>query len=274
MFHKLFLALCLAVGFGELSYGAVTVRESFNYVSTGDLAGNGGGGSFGFSDNWSGDLSFDMTSGNLSAPVQFPASLGNRVTADAFGGNRSIARTLSQPIGADDTTWYMSFLMQAEDVVGDGAFNGWFAFTLRAGARNVTVGKDSFSNKYKVEGNLGEIALSDIEVISNQAHLFVVRADFLPGSDVFRLYIDPPTGQPEPLSADATMSTFDLGTATTVGLDGPGAFGFDELRIGTSWNDVTPTPEPSLLSLLSIGVATTFLVIRRNTRSGCFPRNK
>jgi hypothetical protein len=253
MINRLLLSACFAVGFANFSYGAVTVSDSFNYGLSGDVAGSGGGGSFGFADNWSGDSTFDVASGSLAPTIPFPPPVGNRVTADAFDGNRNIVRTLAQPIGADNTTSYISFLMQAEDVVGAGAYNGWFSFTLRSDARNVTIGKESFSNKYKVEGSLGDIALSDVDVVANQVHVFVLRADFLPGADVFRLYIDPPTGQAEPLLASATMSTFDVGTVTTIGLDGPGAFGFDELRIGSIWRDVAPAPEPSTFVLLGIG---------------------
>lgn len=239
MLHRFFLSMCLAIGCASLNYGAVVVSESFDY-ETGYLAGNGAG-SFGFSDNWSGHTSFDVAGSSLTAPVSFPQSIGNRVTADAFGGNRNVVRTLSQTIGADNSTSFMSFLMQAEDVVGAGAFNGWFSFTLRSADRNITLGKESFSNKYKVESSLGDISRSNVDIVANETHLFVMRADFLPGADEFRLYIDPPAGQSEPLSADATLSSFDLGTVTTIGLDGPGAFGFDEFRMGTTWHDVTPT---------------------------------
>jgi hypothetical protein len=183
-----------------------------------------------------------------------PPAIGNRVTASAFGGNREVARTLLQPLGADNTTAYFSFLMQAQGTVGEGAFEGWFAFVLRAGARNVSIGKDSFHNLYKVESDLGDIAFSTVPVVANQTHLIVLRADFLPGDDVFRLYMDPQSGQPEPAIASATMSSFDLGTVTSIGLDGPGAFGFDELRIGTDWNSVTPAPEPAALTLALVGV--------------------
>jgi hypothetical protein len=250
------LANCVAVSFVSISYSAVNVFDTFNYAPAGsDVAGNGGGGSFGFSDNWSGYTTFDLATGSLIAPVSFPLSTGNRVTADSFDDNRAIERTLTQPIGADNTTAYMSFLMQAEDTVGAGAYAGWFSFTLRSATRNITVGKDSFNDFYKIEGSPGPTVLSTVPVVADQIHLMVIRADFLPGADVFKLYIDPPTGELEPAIASATMNTFDIETITKIGLDGPGAFGFDELRIGATWNDVAPAPEPSTLILLIAGSA-------------------
>jgi hypothetical protein len=238
MFHKLLLATSLVVGYASSGFAAITVFESFNY-GPGDLAGHGAG-SIGFSDNWSGHSSFDITPGGLSSPVSFPESTGNRLTTDAFGDNRDILRTLAQPFGADNSTIYLSYLMQAEDVVGAGAYSGWFSFTLRSNQGYITIGKESFSNRYKIESGVGHIAHSNVNVVANQTHLFVIRADFQPGADEFRLYIDPPTGQAEPLSAAATLNLFDFGTVDTIGLSGPGAFGFDELRIGTAWLDVAP----------------------------------
>jgi len=239
MLHKLLLATSLLLGCSSLSFADVFVSEPFNYESAGDLSGQGAG-SIGFSDNWSGHTSFDVATGSLTAPVSFPPSLGNRMTADAFDGNREVLRTLSQPLGADNSTVFLSFLMQAEDVVGAGAYNGWFALMLRSDSGNITLGKDSFSNQYKIESSSGHISRSNVNIVANQTHLFVLRADFLPAADQFRLYIDPPTGQSEPLLASASFSAFDLGAVTTIGLSGPGAFGFDELKIGTTWLDVAP----------------------------------
>jgi hypothetical protein len=248
-----FMAVSLACAASAIANPSA--MDSFNYSPVGSaVAGNSGGGSSGFSDGWAGDSSFTLASGSLLSPVPLPPAIGNSVTANAFGGNREVARTLLQPLGTDNTTDYFSFLMQAQGTVGEGAFEGWFAFTLRADARNITIGKDSFHSLYKVESNLGDIAFSTVPVVANQPHLIVLRADFLPGADVFRLYMDPQTGKPEPSTASATLNGFDLGALTTIGLDGPGAFGFDELRIGTTWNSVTPAPEPTAFMLALIGV--------------------
>jgi hypothetical protein len=239
--RNLLSSLVLAIVYSNLCHGDVIVYEPFNYVAPGDLAGNGDSGSYGFSTNWNGDGTFDLASGSLVSPVSFPTSTGNRVTSDAFDGNRDIARTLSQPIGADNTTAFLSFLLRAEDTVGGGAYSGWFSFTLLSATGNLTTGKDSFSSKYKIESSAGHLSRSSVDIVANETHLMVIRADFLPGADQFRLYIDPLTGPHEPQSADAILNGFDLGNTASVRLSGPGAFGFDELRIGTSWLDVAPS---------------------------------
>lgn len=60
------------------------------------------------------------------------------------------------------------------------------------------------------------------------------------------------------------MNTFDVGLVTEIGLAGPGAFGFDELRIGNTWEDVTPVPEPATVVLASLGIVA--LLLRGKTR--------
>lgn len=253
-----------------LAFGTVTTLEQFNYTPAGsDLSGNGGGGSSGFNGNWSGDTSFDLASGSLVSPVPLASISGNRVTAAAFGGNRDIARNFTQTIGADNTTIYFSFLMRAQDVVGGGAFGGYFEFVLRAGQRYVCVGKGGANNNYLIEGSTLEKGVSSVPVVANQTHLFVVRANFLPGADNYRLYIDPQTGQAEPSVANAVLSTYDVGTVTGLTLSGPGAFGFDELRFGTTWNDVTPVPEPGTLVLMITGFLPSVFLLRQLRRSKC-----
>ena len=252
-FQASLLALTLAVLFAAPARATLMVYEPFNYSPAGaDVVGNSGGGSFGFAGPWTGNNTFDLAADNLHSQPFLPRS-GNHVTAAAFNANRDIDRVLAQPIGADNTTTYFSFLMQPEGVIGDGFFHGFFGFSLRAGLRNLHVGRDANHTVYGLDDIMGNLALSNVQMSVGVPKLLVLRADFLPGNDVYRLYVDPPTGQPEPATANATLTLFDLQIATSLGLTGPGAYAFDELRIGTTWNDVTPVPEPSALVLATCG---------------------
>ena len=266
-----FLVFLYLLSCARFANAELLVYEGFNYSPSGaDVAGNSGNGSFGFSGGWTGSTTFDLAPGSLVSPVPFSSPTGNRVTAAAFGGNRDLDRVLSQSLGADNTTAYFSFLMRPEGVVGQGAFGGWFGFSLRAGARNLHVGKDTNHGVYEIDnGILGDVALSSVPVVANQIHLLVLRADFLFGNDVFRLYVDPPSGQPEPLTANATLTVFDVSTITSLGLTGPGAYGFDELRIGTTWADVTAVPEPSTTALAWIGGMAVLVNAGRFIRRTC-----
>jgi hypothetical protein len=266
----------LATSAASFTIGSTIAYEPFNYSPAGaPVVGDGGNGSTGFANNWYGDSSFTIATGNLTAPVAVPAPSGNRVTAAAFGGNRNLSRDLSQPLGADNSTAYFSFVMEPEGIVGNGAFQGWFGFNLIAGLRSIVVGKDSFHGTYSLQDNLGDQPVeTNVQLVSGQPHFFVLAANFLPGNDLYRLYIDPPAGQPQPATAAAILN-FDLQTIPTIGLTGPGAFGFDELRIGTTWADVTAVPEPASLPLASVAlvVGVAALLRRREGQNGFSSRS-
>jgi hypothetical protein len=158
-------------------------------------------------------------------------------------------------------------VMQPQGIVGDGAFQGWFGFDLRGGLRQITVGKDSFHGTFSLQDNLGDQPVqTNVPIVSGVSHFFVLGVTFLPGNDVYKLYIDPPVGQPEPATPAASLN-FDLQSVPTLGLTGPGAYGFDELRIGTTWNDVTSVPEPAtgLLCIAAIASVVAFFAVARPT---------
>jgi hypothetical protein len=238
-----------------ITRGAGIAYEPFNYTPVGSpVAGDGSSNAAGFSGNWYGDNSFTIASGNIASPVNLPASSSNSVTAGPFDANRNLSRDLSPAVGVDNTTVFFSFVMQPQGTVGGGAFEGWFGFDLIGGLRNIVVGKDSFHGTYSLADNLGDQPVeTSVPVVSGQSHFFVLEADFLPGNDTYKLYIDPVTGGAQPATPAATLH-FDLQSVTTIGLAGPGAFGFDELRIGTTWADATPVPEPGSLAMATTGL--------------------
>lgn len=75
------------------------------------------------------------------------------------------------------------------------------------------------------------------------------------------LYLDPTPGGTQPLTADATQNgTVAVSSVDDVGFKaqsstGAGDWQIDNLNIGTTWADVTPSvvPEPSMLALIGIG---------------------
>ena len=78
------------------------------------------------------------------------------------------------------------------------------------------------------------------------------------------LWINPTTGSLNPSAADVTLtaggSPLDLqeiGFKAQSTAAGVGNWVFDDLRVGTSWTDVTPAaavPEPSSLALAELGL--------------------
>ncbi|REJ69814.1 MAG: PEP-CTERM sorting domain-containing protein [Planctomycetota bacterium] len=251
------------VTFAAEARAALLAYDGFNYEPVGsDLEIHSGGGSFGFSTGWDfatlNSHAFDIGGGSLPSVGGGPHRTGNRVSAPAFGStNRDVARQLAVPLGTPGTTAYVSFLMRPEVMIGGpGITDGWFGFVMR-GSGSVHVGRESFSSVYRIEGNSSVIAHSSTPMVVDETRFLVLRADFAAGNDTYSLFIDPVPGQPEPAVADAVMTTFDAGIITQVGLTGPGVFGFDELRIGETFADVTPVPvvpEPSTHAMAVLGL--------------------
>jgi hypothetical protein len=172
---------------------------------------------------------------------------GTALSGGAFPAINGILRPLQQPLGADNTTVYLSFLVRPEGTLGAGIYSGFFGLTL-----NGSLGADLFIGKpgggaldrwvLETRGGYGQ-APSGTGAVVGRVALLVVKAQFLPGRDTFTLYVNPAPGHGEPGSG-IEKSDVDLGTVSNIGVYSSGAFTIDEIRIGTTFADVVPGPEP------------------------------
>ena len=166
------------------------------------------------------------------------------ISGGAFPAINGAVRSLAQPLGQDNTTVYISFLLQPRGTLNSGIFGGFFGLTL-----NGSLGNDLFIGKpgggareeYVLEnrGGPGQVPSGTRTVVGRTA-LLVVKAEFLPGNDVFTLYTNPKPGGAEPASG-VTKADLNLGAVSRVGIYSSGAFAVDEVRIGTTYADVVPT---------------------------------
>jgi hypothetical protein len=248
------------------SSAALTAYESFNYTNVGgDLNGQSGAGSFGFTDAWAGNTSYNVGSGSLQSPLApFPFS-GNSMTTVAFGSNREIARTLASPLGADNTTSYVSFLMRPEGILNQGAFDGWYSVSLR-GDHQTNVVMGSTSDLYGLEVS-GTATATNKKAVLGQSILFVLRFNFTEGVDPVRLYINPQPGAPEPAIAAVSQINLDVDLINQIVLAGPGANSIDEIRVGTTYADVTPVPEPASICFATVAMSLGLANFRRKRQS-------
>jgi hypothetical protein len=169
---------------------------------------------------------------------------GGSISGGAFSAINGAIRSLAQPLGQDNTTVYLSFLVQPLGTLNQGIFAGFFGLTL-----NGSLGNDLFIGKpgggaeeqYVLEarGGFGQVASGTPTVVGRTA-LLVVKAEFRSGNDVFTLYTNPRPGDPEPAAA-AVKADLDLGVVSRIGIYSTGAFRIDEIRIGTTYADVVPT---------------------------------
>lgn len=165
------------------------------------------------------------------------------IIGDAFMEINGATRNLSSPLGADNTTMYVSFLLEPRGTLDQGLFNGFFGVTL-----NGSLGNDLFIGKpgagaqdqYVLETRGGEGQVpSGVSTVVGKTVFLVVKAQFLPGNDQFTLYVNPKPGDSEPFNG-VPKKDLDLGSVSKIGIYSSGAFAVDEIRIGSTFAEVTP----------------------------------
>jgi hypothetical protein len=120
---------------------------------------------------------------------------------------------------------------------------------------------------YWATNSAGTIALA-----LNTTYFVVVKYQFVDGvnNDIASIYVNPTPLGDEPLWSNMSTNT---GTDATSGLNmvgfkaqtavSQGDYIIDNLRVGTTWADVTPVPEPSTLALVGFGVVGWVLARRK-----------
>jgi hypothetical protein len=243
--------------------------DGFAYP-TGGLNGQNGG--TGFAGPWvvsGGTVLVQPNSLIPTPPSDTLATTGNSVSATGITIPGDATRVLTTPQGAAGTVVWMSAVMKGPGsnatsaggvlALTDGAGNGFSIVTGTAGSPGNPPTAD-----WSVTDYFGGTVASSTVVNSVQS-LLVTRATFGTTSDVIDLYVNPALTGTAPATPDATLTIphgpaldileingFSLGSSTNL---------FDEVRLGATFSDVTPTPEPS--TLLLVGAAGLGLVIRR-----------
>lgn len=274
--------------------------EGFDYTPGSDLTGQNGG--FGWTTPWGVNSSGVTVAGNTPGDVAVANSLtyidsANRMLFTSggagfysgVGGTSSPFRDFTGMGGEAGTTLWVSFLAQR---AGPTTNNTGTPFNPYPRAANVSLfennserlaigtGSGAVSNMVSLlpAGSTGNIRQSndDFALVS----LAVVRIDYgADNNDTAYLWVNPTLGlNNEPLIsiADAVTNNFNFNFNrirpfagnTDVNNSRPYAELYvDELRIGTTWQDVTPfitvIPEPSVASLAVIGGLLLWRVTRR-----------
>ena len=163
---------------------------------------------------------------------------------------------------AVDQTYYISFLLQVTDV------NKQARIVLGQDAqdwRDPAIRIDSTGFVLRGNGSSTSVATTDTDT---HLAIFKVNVNSTGTGHNLELYWDP-TLSSEGANV-ATNAGFNSAVPTNILLSSKnesGAINFDELRIGTSWESVTPTvvPEPSNYALL-LGTLSSCLILRRRRR--------
>ncbi len=230
--------------------------DHFAYASGNNLGAVGGAG------NWNGSsTAATLVSGNLDGTsLGMPASSGNMVAmGTGTGGTYNLFASASGDINSGKV--YCSFLLKVNDatsaitsgerVISMNIQNGSSTryvelyFKNVSGAVQLGLAKNGSAASYITSGAGSSVADGNV-------YLVVMSQEFItPGTsdDIVKLWVNPTSlGGAEDGSPDIVINTgADASSTTGTGrlyFSGGVVLNLDELRMGTTWADVTPTTGP------------------------------
>jgi hypothetical protein len=282
----LVLGACVAFTAGLTPNASATLiaYEPFNYTVGTEIGGLSGG--MGFTGAWGGYNATALPAGSSmvqsgSLSVAGVPTSGNSVLFSGVGGTAQFARTFANAAGTDGTSLYFSFIGQRLGDAQDPIVNGSNQFprgvnvglfdveaTADGGAERVAIGNSSNAtvNEWSIipKGSGGNRVGAGLSY--DTAAWAVVRIDFHGDStvadDVY-LWLNPnPNSEPSTASAVASsIGGFDYSNVDTLrpfigGLSGASPAGqllVDEIRLGTTYADMSVVPEPGTIGLAALG---------------------
>ena len=256
---------------------AVVAYEGFDYVPAEDGLSGASGGS-GWDNNWSA-VNNDIRAaglGYVSGANQLVAGGGSaRLDLQHGGSFRSFTPAYATAAG----TYWISFLAQ----IGNGSSYAGLSLFNENNQEMLFLGDTSGYSTWGMETHGAGSSIFGSGLGVNHQAFIVARIDFNVSGDTdnVRMWINPSLSS-TPLDAAASAADLDIamnnGTALTFdririqqGLSGDNAI-FDEIRIGTTWADVSPfeeatsmIPEPGATGLFMLGA---LLIRNLRTRRG------
>jgi len=238
------LAVFVFVGVWQAPIVAALVAyEPFDYAKGDLLVGKTNG--FGFISAW------EPAGFNARTPELFemkPGRLGyaglaqkgtNHVRVEAVpqleSGIAGVGRVVSTNFGRTGDRLYLSYLSRVD---AEGEFTS--VIVGNGNGRELSIGKSGTANDYVIgqRGGIGRMS-AGIGPSIGKTVFVVVKMEFRDGPDRFTMWVNPKPGQPEPAKG-VVKEDLDLEPTSMVILYSRGAWSVDELRIGTTWADVTP----------------------------------
>jgi hypothetical protein len=271
----LFSVSCLAVTVFAASpsvEGALLAYEGFDY-ETGSLTGNGG---TGWTDGWGGGTPMAVvtpglgytglpTTGNAAADNNNGVAMGNlrkwsapfidTTNGTATDGSELWFSVLLNVGTSSDLRFYILSNASSEPVTD----NQNVGFRINAGVIEAVIN--------------GAITSTGVSLSNGVTGLLVGRISFsdTANSDTLSLWLNPaiqdtlvPTGAIASVTGDIHSDRLKI---PTLGFRGGGGFTgtVDEIRIGTTFNDVVAVPEPATLTVVLAGLGVLGMVRRKRS---------
>ena len=242
---------------------ALIVYDGFNYTANQGIEGQGGGTGWGgavWYDNSNNGINNNATSPGFSystLPVQ-----GNKVTT--AGGNNGSFRYLGLQAGSG--TYYVSFIVQR--VTGSSSGYGGVSLFSGDGSEHFFIGQRNDQSTFGIQRSGGPGGNSG--TAASTLSFLVMKIVMNGSSSSASLFVNPTLGV-EPGSADVSINNVNAFSFDTIriqsGNTGNPTFAFDELRIGTSYSDVAPVPEPVNVALTIFGFLIVFAHWQKRMRT-------
>jgi len=227
----------------------------------------------------------NVASGNLTPPSGLPSAVGNSATINGNGNlscaaNRLAFNSSSTGFAADSgSTVYYSLLLRGDSLSGsNNTIGGFFIGLNNTGDTASTSNPSAVAARIQARIDPVDATKYDLGIFRNVAatsgatswsdplslsstHFIVASIEQVTGTgnDIARIWIDPdpstfagPTA-PAPTRTDNSTGGTDIGAFSIILRQSPAPFfTLDEIRVGTSWEDVTaPEPGTSVLVFLS-----------------------
>lgn len=204
--------------------------------------------------------SSQIISGSLSGSV---LTQGNRAQLGPEA-NASIFRDFGVTLGGAGTDLWLSFL-----ITGQSAKNSQVLSLYNNTVEQLAIGVNAstvYGLSVRTNGattSTGNPAVSTSVAPNNLTHFIAVRLQLVAGTgnSTFTVYVDPDPasfGGTEPTGGQTGLYTGNGAQPFSFNRIRLGEFSgattsFDEFRVGDTWADVTPVPEPSCAALLLLG---------------------
>lgn len=232
---------------GSVSLHAdLTVYEGFDYPP-GDLVGQAGG--TGWNQSWHGVDGANARGLVVADSLKSsPAIMTNGGHMQTNEGDTPLLRELASPLFKGTGVTWISFLATNGSGQTDSTY-GFLKFAAVNGSDDgsIRIGKGFYGKNWElVKGSQTQ----DLGVASDSAVvLFVLRIESTgkPGNDSIQVFVNPTTAS-APTSPTGTIMGLTLTPLDEVAIqsgNGTKAFGYDEIRIGTTFADVVPASTAS-----------------------------
>ncbi len=272
--------ILVTAGIPGVADASVIAYEGFQYDAGTNLNALNGG--TGFSDAWFVNQStYTVANGSLGDPTSTLSSSGNSLYHT--GLQPQARRNLNVSLGTTGTTIYCSFLLR-QDTIGDFTqdnhdFGGLILGGVNQpdifGLSGLYIGRGAFgalSDKYVLgsAGNASSEIGSGVPAVIGNTALLVIRLDFFADADKVALYVNPSPGSPEP-PAGTEFTGIDLGAFTQLAIThgNNSAWMTDEIRIATTWSEVTVPESSSIILLCAEAVSVLVYALRRKALHHC-----